>query len=326
MIALPCSTEGTVTGPVERRLEQFSLPHPGPMTLGQVEIRPLDDGDQLAQYVALACSVDRFSSNLEAIARIGEALGTASCELDAVESVSAPLLGTGAGGMAAADVVAALREGFVKTSSPHAVLSMFVLDAEDYEQLAHVFVEETGAGEAHATSSGSPQPRVFISHTALSPARQDWLEELYRFLRRNGVNARLDSRSLRPGMDLVQWMCNELEQAHRVLLICDDRYSDRADGRHGGVGWETMLIQGDLYAAMYGESSGSEYSGSKYVPIVLTEDPEQGRPTYLKTKLVLHWPDGADEQLLRERLLDELYGVDTEEPLGPIPARYRRGA
>ena len=48
----PCSTAGTVTGPVERRLEQFSLPHPGPLTLGQVEIRPLDDGEQPAQYVA----------------------------------------------------------------------------------------------------------------------------------------------------------------------------------------------------------------------------------------------------------------------------------
>lgn len=326
MIALPCSTEGTVTEAVEHRLRQFALPHPGTMNLGQVEIRPLDDAEQVAQYVAFACSVDRFASNLAAISTIGESLGTASCEREAVESVSAPLLGTGAGGLAAAEVLAALREGFVKTSSPRAVLSIFVLGAEDYEELALGFVDGTGAVDAHATASAPAQPRVFISHTALSPTRNDWLEELYKFLRRNGVNARLDSRSLRPGMDLVQWMCNELEQAHRVLLICDDRYSDRADGRHGGVGWETMLIQGDLYAAMYGENSGSEYSGSKYVPIVLTEDPEQGRPTYLKTKLVLHWPAGADEESLRQRLLDELYGVDTEEPLGPVPDRYRRGA
>ena len=296
------------------------------MTLGQVEIRPLDDGDQLAQYVALACSVDRFSSNLEAIARIGEALGTASCQLDAVESVSVPLLGTGAGGLAAVDVVAALREGFVKTSSPHAVLSMFVLDAEDYEQLAHVFVEETAARDARTTSSGSPQPRVFISHTALSPARQDWLEELYKFLRRNGVNARLDSRSLRPGMDLVQWMCNELEQAHRVLLICDDRYSDRADGRHGGVGWETMLIQGDLYAAMYGESWGATTPAASTCRSCSPRIPSKAVPPTSRPSSCCRWPDGADEQILRERLLDELYGVDTEEPLGPVPARYRRDA
>jgi len=35
MITLPCSTAGTVTSLVERRLRQFSLPHPGGMSLGE---------------------------------------------------------------------------------------------------------------------------------------------------------------------------------------------------------------------------------------------------------------------------------------------------
>lgn len=341
MITLPCSTEGTVTGTVERRLRQFSLPHPGRMKLGHVEICTLDDAEQVAQYVAFAASVFEFSSTLEAISQIGAALGNATRELHTVRSISVPLLGTGAGGLPPEDVVRCLKEGFENSAAPAAVLSIFVLEPTDYRVLAGIFEEEaasasettepertassTGrraswvAEQRPVTSFGPVPPRVFISHTTLSDTQMSWLDALYRFLRENGINARLDRYSLRPGMDLVQWMCNELQQADRVLLICDARYADRADGRHGGVGWETMLIQGDLYASMYGDKPAEEAVGSKYVPIVVTREVEAGRPDYLATKLVLHWPPDGDEDAKRQALLRELYEVSDEPPIGPRP-------
>jgi TIR domain len=341
MIALPCSTEGTVTGPVERRLRQFSLPHPGRMKLGQVEICPLDDADQVAQYVAFAASVFDVSSTLDAISQIGAGLANATQDRRSVRSISAPLLGTGAGGLAPDDVVRRLKEAFEKNAAPDAVLSLFVLQAADYRVLAGAFEEEaasasettdsqrsssrsdrraSGAAEHRpVTSFGTSPPRVFISHTTLSDPHVRWLDGLYRFLRENGINARLDRYSLRPGMDVVQWMCNELQQADRVLLICNARYADRADGRHGGVGWETMLIQGDLYASMYGTGPGGDAAVSKYIPIVVTPELEEGRPDYLATKLAVHWPPGADEDARRQILLRELYGMIEEPPIGPRP-------
>ncbi|HUA48532.1 MAG TPA: TIR domain-containing protein [Solirubrobacteraceae bacterium] len=342
MVTLPCSTEGTVTEPVERRLRQFSLPHPGKMRLGQVEICTLDDADQVAQYVAFAASVFEFSSTLDAISEIGEALASATRDLRAVRSISVPLLGTGAGGLSPDDVVRRLKEAFEKNAAPAAVLGIFVLQPADYRVLAGIFEEEGALAstttEAERTSSssgrreswvaeqrpvtsfGAAPPRVFISHTTLSDAHTSWLDALYRFLRENGINARIDHYSLRPGMDLVQWMCNELQQADRVLLICDARYADRADGRHGGVGWETMLIQGDLYASMYRDKPEGDIAISKYIPIVITEEVDKGRPDYLATKLAVHWPPGAQEDAKRQALLRELYGITEEPPIGPRPS------
>jgi hypothetical protein len=41
-------------------------------------------------------------------------------------------------------------------------------------------------------------------------------------------------------------MCNEIALADRVQIVSNDQYAERADGRLGGVGWEIMLISGDL--------------------------------------------------------------------------------
>ena len=47
-------------------------------------------------------------------------------------------------------------------------------------------------------------------------------------------------------MDLPQFMTNELMLAERVLIISNEKYAAKANGRHGGVGWESMSIQGDM--------------------------------------------------------------------------------
>jgi hypothetical protein len=159
------------------------------------------------------------------------------------------------------------------------------------------------AGRAHFTVSRVP-PRVLISYTGSSTENQQWVDELFRYLRANGVNARLDTYFLRPGMDTVQWMCNELDLADRVILVCDEQYAARADRRHGGVGWETMIVQGDMYADMYRDRP--EDTPPKYIPVVRSVVREAGLPAYLRTKLVLHFPPGRPEDDLRRRLLDEI--------------------
>ncbi len=55
-------------------------------------------------------------------------------------------------------------------------------------------------------TSGRIPPRVLISYTGASPGTQQWVEGLYEFLSRNGINARLDTHSLRLGMDVVQYI------------------------------------------------------------------------------------------------------------------------
>jgi hypothetical protein len=341
LVVLPCSTAGTVTHLVANKLERFSLPTPTPMRLGAVQVLPLEDARHLAQFAAFAASVAAFTSSPETIATIGAALGQATHRSPAIRIVNAPLLGAGAGGLASEVVVENLRKGFLAEAVADAVLNIYVLHADVYRKLLSAVGPRSAPGEetpeegaayertveavrSHdetqdGTAAGEVPLRVLISYTSNSPQQKQWVEDLYRFLRQNGIDARLDTYSLRLGGDVVQWMCNELQLANRVVLVCDERYAKLADGRHGGVGWETMLIQGDLFMAMYGREQMD--AGVKYIPIVRTESLDEGRPTFLATKRVLHWPPGASSEERRRELLRELYEVKIEPPLGPRPSR-----
>jgi hypothetical protein len=144
-----------------------------------------------------------------------------------------------------------------------------------------------------------------------------WVAELGTFLRANGNDARLDQWHLRKGMDLPQWMANEVELAERVVIISDSRYRDRADKRTGGVGWETMLIQGDM--------AQQSPDSRKYLIIVREDQFKDGVPIYLKTKFSIHWKSNGEEAKLRDDLLKELYDVELAPPLGSPPSLYVSG-
>ena len=136
LVALPCSTVGTITGFVARSLVHYSIPHPRVgMALGDVEILPFDGADNIAQYVAFAASVKGSASSPAAIEQIGAALGEFTQSHQAVRTVSAPLLGAGAGGLQSEKVVAALVRGFTSTAEPTAVLVIHVLHKDVYERL-----------------------------------------------------------------------------------------------------------------------------------------------------------------------------------------------
>lgn len=71
-------------------------------------------------------------------------------------------------------------------------------------------------------------------------------------------------------MDLPQWMTNELALADKVIVVCDETYTLKADGRLGGVGWETMIIQGNVLSL--------PPESTKYQVIVRCEDLKCGLP------------------------------------------------
>src|SRR5699024_2164961 len=120
-----------------------------------------------------------------------------------------------------------------------------------------------------------------------------------------------DMFHLKPGQDLPQWMTNELIMADKVLLICDKYYAEKADNRKGGVGWETMIIQGDML---------SRLDQNKYIAILRDADIDQSLPIYVKSRYALNWADkDGDETEFNERLL-YLFDCDIEPPLGDIPA------
>jgi hypothetical protein len=311
LIVLPCSTSGTITPFVRHRLVHHNIPYPKPgMELGDVSIIPFEGGENIAQYVGFAASVKSDHSSESAIRRIGNALGTATYEQSTIRLVSAPLLGAGAGGLRSELVVRTLSAGFKATAHRDARLVIRVLHEEVFEQLSPPPNSRVRPSK-HEAKQEEPAIRVFISYCHTSSEHEQWVEALGTFLRESGVEARLDIWHLRRGMDLPQFMTNELALAERVILVSDERYAEKADGRVGGVGWETMIVQGDM--------SQLPPESTKYLVIVRSKNLDAGLPRYLKTKFVIHWPEKVSSAKHRKTLLQELYNIIKIPPLGKRP-------
>jgi hypothetical protein len=300
VIALPCSTGGTVTGFVARSLSHYSLPHPtAGMSLGTVEILPFEGGENIAQFVAFAASVKSMTSTLDAIERIAVELGAFTKKESSARVISVPLLGAGAGGLQSEAVVASLKKGFERSAHEDASLIVHVLHKEVFDRLR---------GNRKAIAGKPKDPiRVFISHTSSSDQDVEWVKELALFLIDSGIQARLDRFHLRRGMDLPQWMCNELALAQKVIVVCDENYKQKADGRLGGVGWETMIIQGDV--------ANLPPDSTKYQVVVRAEDINQGLPMYLKTKYAFHARPSDRSNSFRTELVRELLDLPLDERL-----------
>jgi hypothetical protein len=267
------------------------------MSLGEVEVMPFEGAEDIAQFVAFAASVRGNSSSKTALESIGRALGSFTATNSAVKYVAAPLLGAGAGGVQSELVVAALREGFSATAAPDATLAIHVLHQDVYDRLKG----------NRRTIQGQPKDtvRVFISHTSKAEEAVEWVKALALYLIDQGIQARLDRFHLRRGMDLQQWMCNELSMARKVIVVCDEAYKQKADGRLGGVGWETMIIQGDI-ASLPPDST-------KYQVVVRASDLEKGLPLYLRTRYAFHASDKTQDRVFKEELVKELLDL----PLDP---------
>ena len=314
MIVLPCSTAGTITPFVREKLTNFQIiarPKRG-MSLGDIEVHPFTGGENIAQFVAYAASVEGSSSSLEAIYQIGCLLGKQTKD-GIISRISCPLLGAGAGGLSSDRVADKLRTGFLGYCHSEASLIINVLNEESYRQIRRNLLrepEDHSHGADNSKSTDKP-PRIFVSYSHTSPPHKQWVTDLCKFLRSNGIDARLDTWHLRPGMDLPQFMTNELTLADRVILISDEKYTEKADGRIGGVGWETMLVQGDM--------SNLPPNNNKYIVIVRSSEIDKGLPIYLKTKFVIHWHQDVGDNDNQDKLIREIFDAIQVPPIGKRP-------
>lgn len=89
-------------------------------------------------------------------------------------------------------------------------------------------------------------PKAFISYSHDTQEHKKWVLDLATRLRNNGVDAILDQWDLKPGDDLPRFMEQGLISADRVLMICTDKYVEKANSGAGGVGYEKMIVTADL--------------------------------------------------------------------------------
>lgn len=345
LIVLPCSTGGMITGFVRSRLEEFDIKYPsGRIAFGDVEFFPLSGAENIASYGAFAASVKSMESSEDSIERIGKKIGSFASENQSVQLISSPLLGTGAGGLDPVSAFRSLTKGFFATSPENSILKVCILHEDWHKKIVsdsayhNHEANRVGKRSARGNTAGRDSTvrragrnnlsrseggehhnrpiRVFISYTRTSDSHSEWVKSLATFLRENGIDARLDVWHLRLGMDVAQWMCNELDLAQKVIIICNEEYAKRADGRHGGVGWETRIVQGDLLMR------GSENTG-RYIPIIRSSSVPKGVPAFLRSAYGIHWPPFESNDLKhKQQLLKSLYQVQEEAPAIGKPPPY----
>src|ERR1700693_1202226 len=89
-------------------------------------------------------------------------------------------------------------------------------------------------------------PKVFISYSHDTPAHKKWVGELASKLVNKGIDVILDQWELGPGDDVSKYMEKGVTEADRVLMICTEHYARKADEGKGGVGYEAMIVTGEL--------------------------------------------------------------------------------
>lgn len=160
--------------------------------------------------------------------------------------------------------------------------------------------------------------KVFISYSWSDEEHKLRVLELAKSLVGSGVEVVLDVWDLNVGQDKYDFMEQMIkdESINRVLIISDKLYSEKADGRDGGVGTETQIITPSMYGNL---------GRNKFIPIVFERDEETGKeylPLYAEGRMYI---DLSSEEVFQdgfEKLLREIFDKpDLRKPkLGKIPA------
>ncbi|MBZ8142855.1 hypothetical protein CLD22_23540 [Rubrivivax gelatinosus] len=300
LMVLPRSAGGAVTRWVRNEIEQNNLSFPNTrIPFGEVIFISTEARYPKADFVGYAASVeDGVGSTAAAISGIISSI-VQYARSNKCSIVNLPVLGAGAGRLDTAHVLELYKTQLERLTE---IFNVYIPD----KATAQLYVDWNGETE-YNPSATDDHPRVFISYSWKDVSVKNWTLELANKLRANGVDARLDRFHLRPGMDLPQWMTNEVLKAHKVLLICDSHYADKADTRRAGVGWETMIIQGDML--LQGEMN------TKYI-VVAFGDFERNTPIYMKSKLGMSRED-IDKDI--NTLIAQIFDIDSAPEIGTVP-------
>ena len=119
-------------------------------------------------------------------------------------------------------------------------------------------------------------PKVFISY-AWSEIRSEMVLDIGKRLLQDGIDVVLDLWNLKEGDDRFHFMETSIcdKAITKVLIFSDQRYSEKADGRNGGVGIETQILTPELYSSVV---------DSKFIPVACEIDAHGN--AYMPT-----WPD-----------------------------------
>jgi len=163
--------------------------------------------------------------------------------------------------------------------------------------------------------------KVFISYSWTSLEHETRVLDLATSLVEAGVDVLLDKWDLREGADINCYMEKMVSDKtiDKVIIICDKGYTDKANGRIGGVGTETLIVTPELY-----NQSDPASSQQRYIPIVMGKD-DKGKaflPVYLSGRFYIDMSSPDRWATAFEQLIRAIYDkpVHVKPQLGIPPA------
>lgn len=181
-----------------------------------------------------------------------------------------------------------------------------LLTVEGHARLAEIQQLKTESSRKFETSSRSidqsqninENDKIFISYSWDNEEHKQWVQDLTRKLRGDGINATLDVWELAPGDQLTHFMEREIRESKYVLIVCTPSYREKSNLRQGGVGYEDHVMTAEMYTeenhrkfipvfakgCSWNDAAPSWLIGKLYIDLSTNESYEEG---YSKLKATL---------------------------------------
>lgn len=163
----------------------------------------------------------------------------------------------------------------------------------------------------HPKAPGGIVPRVFVSYSHETVGHKDWVKQFATRLRENAVDTILDQWDLVPGEDLTTFMESNLKNCDFAILVCTTTYVEKANKGVGGVGYERMIVTGEMLKSI---------DQRKFIPIV-RQSGTQLVPIFLSTKRYTDFSNDDEFEIALDDVLRAIFkqAISVKPPLGERP-------
>jgi hypothetical protein len=167
--------------------------------------------------------------------------------------------------------------------------------------------------------SSPPPRRVFISFAHESTAHVEAVSQLWRLLRANGVDARLDLSAAAQRQDWPLWMLDQFRQADFVVVVASAAYRKRAEGHAATDEGRGVQFEGGVLRELHYADRATWTR--RILPVILPGESPDGIPVFLGPLSNTSYPittlstDGISTLL---RVITAQPAV-VEPPLGQVP-------
>lgn len=152
------------------------------------------------------------------------------------------------------------------------------------------------------SDSQRAEVKTFLSYSWTSDEHEQWVLDLASRLTQDGVRVIFDKWDLQVGHDATVFMEQMVTdpEVTKVLMVCDRAYTEKANGREGGVGKEAQILTAEIYR---------KAAQDKYAALI-TERNDAGEayvPTYYGGRQYIDFTENERQDERYQELLRWIY-------------------